>query len=106
MQTFPLRCIQGGRRRDGAGIWPLLRYANLRIARRLPHRSESYRRGVARLFQLFDHRCNLVGRTYRVFGYKGKQVRDNIHSHDVVAFMQRFIETPRQEMHFRQWIGF
>ncbi len=51
-------------------------------------------------------RCNLEGRTYRVFGYKGKQVRDNIHSHDVVAFMQRFIETPRQEMHFRQWIGF
>ena len=41
-------------------------------------------------------RCNLEGRTYRVFGYKGKQVRDNIHSHDVVAFMQRFIEAPRQ----------
>jgi len=41
-------------------------------------------------------RCNLEGRTYRVFGYKGKQVRDNIHSHDVVAFMERFIDVPRQ----------
>ncbi len=39
--------------------------------------------------------CNLEGRKYRVFGYKGKQVRDNIHSHDVVAFMRRFIAAPR-----------
>jgi CDP-paratose 2-epimerase len=41
-------------------------------------------------------KCNLEGRTYKVFGYKGKQVRDNIHSHDVVQFMRRFIESPRQ----------
>jgi len=41
-------------------------------------------------------RCNLEGRTYRVFGYKGKQVRDNIHSHDVVSFMEHFIAAPRQ----------
>ncbi len=41
-------------------------------------------------------KCNLEGRTYRVFGYKGKQVRDNIHSHDLVAFMKRFIAAPRK----------
>lgn len=41
-------------------------------------------------------KCNLEGRTYRIFGYKGKQVRDNIHSHDVVAFMKRFIAAPRK----------
>ena len=40
-------------------------------------------------------KCKLEGRTYKVFGYKGKQVRDNIHSHDVVAFIQRFIAAPR-----------
>jgi CDP-paratose 2-epimerase len=40
-------------------------------------------------------RCNLEGRTYRVFGYKGKQVRDNIHSYDVAHFMNRFIAEPR-----------
>ena len=32
-------------------------------------------------------KCNLEGREYRVFGYKGKQVRDNIHSQDVARFM-------------------
>lgn len=40
-------------------------------------------------------RCNLEGRTYRIFGYKGKQVRDNIHSFDVVQFMASFINAPR-----------
>lgn len=40
-------------------------------------------------------KCNIEGKVYRIFGYKGKQVRDNIHSHDVVAFMQRFIDAPR-----------
>ena len=40
-------------------------------------------------------KCNLEGREYRVFGYKGKQVRDNIHSLDVARFMEAFIESPR-----------
>jgi CDP-paratose 2-epimerase len=31
-----------------------------------------------------------------VFGYKGKQVRDQIHSADVVSAFDKFIETPRQ----------
>jgi CDP-paratose 2-epimerase len=35
------------------------------------------------------------GRTYRIFGYKGKQVRDNIHSHDVCTAMLAYVETPR-----------
>jgi len=39
--------------------------------------------------------CNLEGRMYTVFGYKGKQVRDNIHSHDVATFIESFIEAPR-----------
>jgi len=40
-------------------------------------------------------KCNLEGREYRVFGYKGKQVRDNIHAFDVARFIQAFIESPR-----------
>jgi CDP-paratose 2-epimerase len=40
-------------------------------------------------------KCNLEEREYRVFGYKGKQVRDNIHSLDVARFMAAFIESPR-----------
>jgi CDP-paratose 2-epimerase len=41
-------------------------------------------------------KCCLEGRTYRVYGYKGKQVRDNIHSHDVVSFIRSFIAQPRR----------
>jgi CDP-paratose 2-epimerase len=41
-------------------------------------------------------RCNLEGREYRVFGYKGKQVRDNIHSLDVARFMAAFVGAPRR----------
>ena len=35
------------------------------------------------------------GRHYRVFGYKGKQVRDNIHSYDVCRALEAFCESPR-----------
>ncbi|HSZ71253.1 MAG TPA: NAD-dependent epimerase/dehydratase family protein [Cytophagaceae bacterium] len=40
-------------------------------------------------------KCNLEGKLYKIFGYKGKQVRDNIHSFDVVNFMYEFIKAPR-----------
>jgi CDP-paratose 2-epimerase len=40
-------------------------------------------------------RCNLEQREYKVFGYKGKQVRDNIHSEDVAAFITEFCRAPR-----------
>jgi CDP-paratose 2-epimerase len=40
-------------------------------------------------------KCNLDGREYTIFGYKGKQVRDNIHARDVAAFIHAFIEAPR-----------
>ena len=40
-------------------------------------------------------KCNVEGKPYKVFGYKGKQVRDNIHSHDVARFIQAFYENPR-----------
>jgi len=40
-------------------------------------------------------KCNVEGRVYKVFGYKGKQVRDNIHSLDVARFIHAFSEKPR-----------
>jgi len=40
-------------------------------------------------------KCNLEEKTYTVFGYKGKQVRDNIHSYDVSRFIEEFIKAPR-----------
>ena len=40
-------------------------------------------------------KCNLNKDKYTICGYKGKQVRDNIHSSDVIQFMNYFIEEPR-----------
>src|ERR1044071_6587312 len=39
--------------------------------------------------------CTVTGRPYRVFGYGGKQVRDNIHSADLVDAFAAFIRAPR-----------
>lgn len=40
-------------------------------------------------------KCNLTETEYKIFGYNGKQVRDNIHSSDVIQFMNLFIKNPR-----------
>src|SRR4051812_18704 len=40
-------------------------------------------------------RCTITGQPYTVFGYEGKQVRDNIHSADLVAAFEAFSKTPR-----------
>jgi CDP-paratose 2-epimerase len=37
----------------------------------------------------------VTGKKYSVFGYKGKQVRDNIHSHDVIRAIEEFASNPR-----------
>ena len=40
-------------------------------------------------------KCALTGREYKIFGYKGKQVRDNIHSFDMVNAFYHFYQNPR-----------
>lgn len=40
-------------------------------------------------------KCNLERKKYFIYGYKGKQVRDNIHSHDIARFMEYFINSPK-----------
>jgi CDP-paratose 2-epimerase len=40
-------------------------------------------------------KTNVTNGTYSVYGYEGKQVRDNIHSYDVARFAAAFIESPR-----------
>lgn len=40
-------------------------------------------------------KCNVEGKTYKIFGYKGKQVRDNIHAEDVAGFIGLFIQSPK-----------
>jgi CDP-paratose 2-epimerase len=46
-------------------------------------------------FLAYLMRCTVAGAPYRVFGYKGKQVRDNIHSHDLVEAFWQFFQKPR-----------
>lgn len=40
--------------------------------------------------------CAIEGKPYTIFGYKGKQVRDQIHSKDVVSAFFEFYKSPRQ----------
>lgn len=40
-------------------------------------------------------KTQLQGRAYRIFGYKGKQVRDNIHSYDVASLIEAIARSPR-----------
>ncbi len=40
-------------------------------------------------------KCCITGQPYTIFGYKGKQVRDNIHSHDLVNMFWHFYQYPR-----------
>lgn len=40
-------------------------------------------------------RCAVTGRPYTIFGYKGKQVRDNIHSSDLVQCFWHFYREPK-----------
>src|SRR3954466_14540279 len=46
-------------------------------------------------FPAYVMRCNMERRTYKLFGYKGKMVRDAIHSHDVVSASEAFFRGPR-----------
>ncbi len=40
-------------------------------------------------------KCNLTETKYTIFGYKGKQVRDNIHALDIARFIECFLQDPR-----------
>ncbi len=41
-------------------------------------------------------KCAISGQHYTIFGYKGKQVRDNIHSFDLVNMFWHFYQNPKQ----------
>lgn len=46
-------------------------------------------------FLAYLMKCVVTGRPYTVFGYNGKQVRDNIHSHDLIRAVWAFFQNPR-----------
>ena len=47
-------------------------------------------------FLAYLMRCAVTGRAYTIFGYKGKQVRDNIHSVDFIKAIFEFFKSPRK----------
>jgi CDP-paratose 2-epimerase len=47
-------------------------------------------------FLAYLMKCTVTGNPYTIFGYKGKQVRDNIHAHDVVRAFHVFHKAPKQ----------
>jgi CDP-paratose 2-epimerase len=56
-----------------------------------PHHSGAQLHG----FLAYLMRCTLTGRPYTVFGHRGKQVRDNIHSADLIGCFYEFFKDPR-----------
>lgn len=46
-------------------------------------------------FLAYLMKCTLTSEPYTIFGYRGKQVRDNIHSHDLVNAFYHFYQNPR-----------
>lgn len=56
-----------------------------------PHHSAAQQHG----FLAYLMRCAITGQPYTIFGYKGKQVRDNIHSYDFVSMFWHFFQNPR-----------
>lgn len=46
-------------------------------------------------FLAYLMKCAVEGREYQIFGYKGKQVRDNIHSYDLIQAFWHFYQNPR-----------
>lgn len=46
-------------------------------------------------FLAYLMKCTVTGTPYKVFGYRGKQVRDNIHSHDLIQAFDHFYRNPR-----------
>jgi CDP-paratose 2-epimerase len=46
-------------------------------------------------FLAYLMKCTVTGDSYTIFGYKGKQVRDNIHAHDVVRAFHAFHKDPK-----------
>jgi len=56
-----------------------------------PHHSGAQLHG----FLAYLMKCTLTGTPYTIFGYKGKQVRDNIHSWDLINMFWHFHQSPR-----------
>jgi nucleoside-diphosphate-sugar epimerase len=92
--AFAVWCFESSGGSRGTRIWALLQDESGNFSRRLLDRAVALRSGVAWVLSYLV-KVTLTGGKYSVFGYKGKQVRDNIHSHDVVRAIEEFAAKPR-----------
>ena len=88
------RCVEGRRRRDGAGVRPLLRHEDRLLPRRLSYRAEPQRHATARFPCIPDAMRRHRSALHRV-RVQGKQVRDNIHSMPTWSRFDEFFKNPR-----------
>ena len=88
----PVRRVQGCGGSPGPGVRALLRHADRLLPRRLPHRARITRAPSSTGSSPTSRGACSKGRTYRIYGYKGKQVRDNLHASDVCAAALAFAE--------------
>ncbi len=56
-------------------------------------------------FLAYLMKCTVTGQPYTIFGYEGKQVRDNIHAHDVVRALRRLSRERRARRRSTTWAG-
>ena len=87
--------LERWRLRAGPGIWPLLPDEDGLLPLRVPDRPRSLRHPVTRLPGL-PHEMRCQSAPYTVFGYRGKQVRDNIHSNDLIRAFHEFFKALRR----------
>ena len=85
---------QGGRRPAGPGVRPLLRHAD-RCFRGGCLTGPQHAGAKLHGFLAYLMKCTVTGTPYTVFGYEGKQVRDNIHSADLIAAFDAYRLAPR-----------
>ena len=78
----------------GAGVRALLRHADGLLPRRLPDRARTTPARSCTASSSYLMRCTVTGEPYTIFGYDGKQVRDNIHSADLVRAFTEFHASP------------
>lgn len=57
-------------------------------------------------FLAYLAKCIKEGKTYNIYGYKGKQVRDQIHAYDLIRAFAAFIESPRSGVVYNMGGGY
>ena len=95
LHPLAVRRVQGGRRRAHPGVRPLLRAAHRHLPRRLPHRPAPLPASSCTASSATSCSPRCARAPYTIFGYKGKQVRDQIHSADVISAFWAFAQDPR-----------